>query len=140
MNVSQTFTIPGRLPGLNEYIKACRSSPYAGNAMKSRAASHVARAIRVSDLAPVTGRVHVHFLWIEPNRKRDKDNIRFGVKFILDALKPLGPRNKFGQTIIGGDGWRHMDGFGDDYDVDPESPRIEVTITEVCSEVVPGEE
>ena len=40
------------------------------------------------------------FRWIEPNRRRDKDNVAFAKKFILDSLQEVG--------IIKNDGWVDM--------------------------------
>lgn len=39
------FTIPGRLPGLNKYTRACRSGHQAGNAMKQAADGRVLAAL-----------------------------------------------------------------------------------------------
>ena len=66
------------------------------------------------------GRVYLHFTWIEPNRNRDLDNVCFAKKFILDALVSNG--------IIETDGWRGVSGFTDEFGVDADNPRIEVTI------------
>lgn len=40
------FTIPGRLPGLNKYTRACRSGHQAGNAMKQAADGRMLAALR----------------------------------------------------------------------------------------------
>ena len=34
--------------------------------------------------------VHITFVWHEPNKRRDKDNVAFAKKFILDALQKAG--------------------------------------------------
>lgn len=66
--------------------------------------------------------VVIHYLWIEPSRRRDKDNIAFAKKFIQDALVKTG--------VLENDGWNQIEHFTDDFAVDPKDPRIEVTIEE----------
>lgn len=58
--------------------------------------------------------------WVEPGKRRDPDNIRAGVKFILDALVAEG--------ALPGDGWRHVHGLSDTYEVGP-VPGVRVTLT-----------
>lgn len=64
--------------------------------------------------------VTLAFVWYEPNQKRDKDNIAFAKKFILDALQEAG--------TLTGDGWSQVVGFSDEFHVDKENPRIEIEI------------
>lgn len=67
--------------------------------------------------------VSLVFSWYEPNKKRDKDNIAFAKKFILDSLVK--------SRILQGDGWKYVDGFSDKFYVDKNSPRVEVEMLEV---------
>ena len=115
------LVIYGRLDNLNDYTKACRTDPRVGNRMKKKNEEIISgyimqqmRGIRFD------GRVYLHFTWIEPNRNRDLDNVCFAKKFILDALVSNG--------IIETDGWRGVSGFTDEFGVDADNPRIEVTI------------
>ena len=115
------LVIYGRLDNLNDYTKACRTDPCVGNRMKKKNEEIISgyimqqmRGIRFD------GRVYLHFTWIEPNRNRDLDNVCFAKKFILDALVSNG--------IIETDGWRGVSGFTDEFGVDADNPRIEVTI------------
>lgn len=117
------IVIPGRLPGLNEYVKAERGNRYAAAKMKREteelirwAARRQLRGIRFS--RPVRMRYH----WYEPNTRRDKDNIAFARKFIQDAL--------VGAGVLAGDGWEQIDGFTDRFFVDTNSPRVEVIMTD----------
>jgi hypothetical protein len=116
-----TLTIPGRLPNLNDYTKANRTSPIVGNKMKQNEEDRIAVCI-LEQLhgAKFEGMVYLHFRWIEANRNRDPDNICFAKKFILDALV----KNEVIQT----DGWRGVYGFTDEFDVDAFDPRVEVVI------------
>ena len=118
------LTIKGLLPGLNEYIDAERRNRQAAAKMKREAEEIVIWSAKASLRGPIRTPVVMHYLWIEPNRKRDKDNISaYGRKVIQDALV----RAKY----LPGDGWSHVEGFTDSFDVDPKAPRIEVTFEEV---------
>lgn len=115
------LTIEGTLPGLNDYIRACRGNRYVGARMKDACEERVAWAIRSHGIQPFTSKAQVGFLWIEPNMRRDKDNIAFGKKFILDALVTAG-------VLPLKDGWKGVEGFSDSFGIDRHNPRIEVTI------------
>lgn len=113
--------IDGRLPNLNDYTKANRTSPVVGNKMKQEQEEYIADFI-AEQLNGVhfTGAVYLHFLWVEKDRNRDLDNVCFAKKFILDALKK--------SDVIKTDGWKGVYGFTDDFDVDASNPRVEVYI------------
>lgn len=117
----KTLIIPGRLDNLNDYTKQCRANKYAGAECKRQNENCITAAI-LEQFKGVqfTGRVYMHFRWIEPNRNRDPDNICFAKKFILDSLVSNG--------IIETDGWRGVAGFTDEFEVEPFNPRIEVII------------
>ena len=117
----KTLVIDGRLPNLNDYTKANRTSPIVGNKMKQDQEDYITGFI-LEQLHGVRfeGKVFLHFRWIEANRNRDLDNICFAKKFILDALVKNG--------IIKTDGWRGVYGFMDEFDVEPFNPRVEVLI------------
>ena len=102
------LTIPGLLPGLNEYIDAERSykGKYKAASMKRQAQNVIGYMIR-TQLRGV---------------RRDKDNIAFAKKFIQDALVETG--------VLRNDGWSEIEGFSDDFALDPKNPRVEVTIEE----------
>lgn len=119
------LTIPGKLPGLNDYIAAERTNRHKGAKMKADSGDIAAVAIRrcmrgIRLEKPVS----MEYTWIEPNRRRDKDNISsFGRKVIQDALVQAG--------VIRDDGWKYVAGFSDRFEVDKKNPRIEVRIMEV---------
>ena len=119
------LTIPGILPGLNEYIDAERAvkGKYKAAAMKKQAQNVIGYMVK-TQLRGVrfTRPVVIHYLWIEPSRRRDKDNVAFAKKFIQDALVEGG--------VLRNDGWAEIEHFTDDFAVDPKNPRVEVTIEE----------
>lgn len=118
----QEFTIPGRLDGLNEYTKACRSNHRAGARMKKDNQEAVQWAIRAARINPMSGKVNVKVTWYERDMRRDKDNIRFGVKFILDALVAEG--------IIKNDSWTYIGELRDEYYCSKPNPRVVVELEE----------
>ena len=60
------------------------------------------------------------FRCLVPMRRRDLDNVAFAKKFIQDSLVHAG--------VLVNDGWNQIEGFTDDFAVDPKNPRVEVTI------------
>ena len=118
------ITIPGRFPGLNEFIDANRRKHgnwNAGNAMKQRD-QRIIRAYlpRVR----LKNRIFITYRYFEPNSRRDKDNISgYWHKVFQDALVQAG--------IIENDGWKHIGGMADYFDVDKGNPRIEIEIEEM---------
>lgn len=119
------LTVWGQLPGMNEFIDANRRNYHAGAKMKKEAEYIVTVCARKTlGRWRASSPVIMRYTWIEPNRKRDKDNISgFGRKIIQDALVKAG--------YLKNDGWREIIGFTDDFAVDKNEPRIEVEIEEV---------
>lgn len=117
------FILEGRLPGLNEYIAAMNKSRWAGADMKRKWTNKVRDAAIEAHEPKHSGRVIVKVRWVEKNRRRDKDNIRFGMKFVLDGLVKAG--------VIPNDSWDYVEKPDDEYAVDPDFPRVEVYVKEV---------
>ena len=115
-----SLTILGRFPSLNEYVCAERRNRYAGASIKRKETERVKRAART--LPHVDAPVRVAFLWVEPNKRRDVDNVAFAKKFILDGLVAAG--------VLDDDDPAHVRGFSDTFDYDKDAPRVEVTIYE----------
>ena len=91
-----------------------------GAKLKRRNQDIVCAAIKASGMSPVSGIVDVGFYWVEPNMRRDKDNIMGAHKFILDALVETG--------ILKDDGWRYVRNIYDKFAVNKKNPRIIVTL------------
>ena len=119
----QKLIINGRLPGLNDYIAAERTHRQAAAKLKREAEETVLWSAKASRLRKIKSPVIMHFLWVEPNRKRDKDNISsFGRKVIQDALVKGG--------YLEGDGWKHIEGFTDSFEVGEPKIIIEFQLKE----------
>lgn len=72
------LTIPGRLPGLNEYISAERANRYKGAKLKSGSECMISDEITAQLKGiQIKKPVEMHYLWIEPNNRRDRGNIAF---------------------------------------------------------------
>lgn len=121
---SRTLTIPGRFEGLNEYIAAMNADRHKGNKLKRKRTEEVAWHCR----AQLKGwkpkpPVRLAYLFVEPNRKRDKDNVAgFAHKVVQDGMVLA--------RVLKNDGWDDVAGFADEFAVDKKRPRIEVIITE----------
>ena len=120
-----TLIIPGRLDNLNDYIRAERANRYKGAQYKANNEAIVAGAIKECLRGiHINKPVNVLFRWYEKNKRRDPDNISsFGHKVILDAL--------VNAKVIEDDGWNYIKSIADEFYVDPENPRIDVTLLEV---------
>lgn len=119
------LTIPGKLHNLNDYISAERSNRYVGAQMKKADQDIVIHyAKKQLKGVAIEKPVFMEYVWYEANRQRDKDNISsFGRKVIQDGLVRA--------HVLKGDGWNHVVGFSDRFEVDRDNPRIEVLIREV---------
>jgi Holliday junction resolvase RusA-like endonuclease len=119
--VVKKLVVEGRIPDLNDYVKACRTNKYVGAKMKREIEAVISAYIRQQFKGVAfDGTVTLNFKWYEPNRKRDIDNIASAKKFLLDALVSCG--------IIETDGWRGVYGFTDTFFLDKDRPRVEVEI------------
>ena len=119
------FFIKGLLPGLNEIISDARCSrgKWSSYNTKKQALQHDIFIQIKKQLAPlpvVDSSAYLIFRWIEKNKRRDKDNIAVGKKFILDALVEIG--------VLTGDGWRQIEGYTDLFSVDSKNFGVSVQI------------
>lgn len=110
------FEIKEKLPGLNEYTKACRTNRYAGAKMKQEIETIIMYYLCGFKDRPIRKPVFITFTWIEENGKRDLDNICFAKKFILDALVKV--------NILENDNKSHISGFKDIFEYSNESKVI----------------
>ena len=89
--------------------------------MKREAQDAALWAIKAARLKPM-GKADVRFTWVEPDMRRDKDNVRFAAKFILDALVEAG--------VLANDGWKQVGGLSDLFLVSKADPRVVVELEE----------
>jgi Holliday junction resolvase RusA-like endonuclease len=117
------FVIQGRLAGANDLTHAVHR--YVGGKIKREETKRCALAAIAGSVPRFTTPIRLHFKWVEPNKMRDLDNIRYGAKFILDGLQECGK--------LPDDGWEWVKGMSDEWAVDKTNPRIEITIEEVSN-------
>ena len=100
------FEIPFRLPSLNDYIYDCRGNKY-GAANGKRDIENKILWILKNVRQKVNKPVVIKFVWYEKTMKRDKDNVAFAKKYILDALQKSG--------ILPNDNNKYIAGFIDTF-------------------------
>jgi len=112
-----------RLPGLNEYVDACRGNKYEAANFKRQVENDCIIFIKAALRGKTLTRIGMKFCWVEKDKRRDKDNICFAKKFILDAMQ--------NGRIIKNDGWDQIKYLHDEFDIDKNNPRVEILIEEV---------
>ena len=75
-----SFKIPFRLPSLNEYIDKCRGNRYGGASFKKGIENDIMLILGIRHFL-IAAPVNVTFIWHEPNKRRDKDNVAFEVVY-----------------------------------------------------------
>ena len=122
--MQHNFIIKGQLDGLNEYTAANRTNPYKGGKMKKDNEEIVIWSIRQQLRGlHINVPVILKYDFYEPNRRRDLDNISsFAHKVIQDALVKT--------DVLKNDGWNEIVSYIDQFYIDRNNPRIEVTIIE----------
>lgn len=118
-----SFTILGKLAGMNEITRANRNNRFGGGKQKKAEQTKVMWAIALYKVPVFSKPVKMHFDWYEPNLKRDVGNVRVGEKFISDALVQMGK--------IVDDSQKWVKGMSDNFHLDRVNPRVEVTIEEL---------
>ena len=118
------IVIPGELPDLNTIIAESKRGrgkwqPY--NDMKQEYTNIVAW-IAKSEIKKQLKKIDLEITWICKNRRKDKDNIMAGTKFILDGLVAA--------EVIENDGWKQIGDIKHRFRVDKDNPRVEVVLKE----------
>ena len=113
------IVLVGEFTDLNRYINAERSNRFMGAKIKKTNGDN---ALKQLICTPWKGEypVRVSFLWVTKNERIDPDNTAFAKKFLLDAIVTKG--------ILKDDTRKCIKGFVDNYAVDAENPRVEITI------------
>ena len=120
--MNEKLIIPGELPGLNEII-AMSKEHWAKYAEEKHNRTEEIAYLAKSQIKRKYKKVDLIFTWYCKNKKRDKDNIIAGQKFILDGLVAAG--------VIENDGWRQVGNILHYFEVDNKNPRVEILIEEV---------
>lgn len=109
---------------MNEIIGANRINFYMGNKLKQETQQDImAQFLPQKRGVEFQGKVNMRIWFHEPNQRRDEDNVKSGLKFLLDALQKL--------KIIKNDSPKYLHIASDEVFVDRENPRIEIELEEV---------
>ena len=125
MPIKAKFIIPGELPALNEIINMAKQK-WSYKDLKTAETDRVAWELTrqgAKRLQQFTKPIAVTITWYCPNRRKDKDNILAGCKFIFDAMQDIG--------LIKNDGWNQIARIVPEFEVDKDNPRVEIEIEEV---------
>lgn len=120
---TDTIIIPGELPDLNQIIGASKDHWGSYSSLKKANTQLVAFCTKQATKQKYK-KIDLEITWYCKNKRKDKDNIMAGTKFILDGLVEAG--------IIKNDGWANVGDIRHKFDVDKQAPRVEVKITEVA--------
>jgi hypothetical protein len=114
------FVIKGELVDLNTYIQKERGNRFAAAKIKEEETRRIYWECKAQKLGYIGVPVFVSCSWYCKNKRKDRDNVAFSKKFILDGLVKAG--------VLENDGWDNIIGFQDAFFVDRENPRIEVEL------------
>jgi len=92
--------IPEKLPGCNDYIRACRANKEYAAKMKREIEQLI--GYYIITLPKFTKPIKIHFHWIEENKRRDLDNVCFAKKFILDSMVKAGKLKNDNRNYVSG--------------------------------------
>lgn len=125
----QRLIIPERMPSLNHLLDAKaragmnvgkggkRWNPY--NATKQQWQKRIVELCAAQGIRPVAG-AHFRFTWIEPDTRRNPDNIISAKKLIFDALVQA--------RVLSNDGWNQVRSIREEYTVDARCPGVVVDL------------
>lgn len=114
----------GRLPSMNEIIGANRRNFYMGNKLKQETQQDImAQFLSQKRGVEFQRKLHMRIWFYEPNQRRDEDNVKSGLKFLLDALQEI--------KILKNDSPKYLHIESDEVFVDRENPRIEIELEEL---------
>ena len=120
---TDTIVIPRELPDLNQIIAESKNHWGSYSTLKKTNTQIVAYCAKQATKRRYK-KIDLDITWYCKDKRKDKDNIMVGVKFVLDGLVMAG--------IIQNDGWAHVGEIRHRFMVDKQDPRVEVTITEVA--------
>lgn len=116
-----SFTVPGELPTMNEIVAASKKHHMKYAAMKKEY-TYLVQLCAIN--LPKVNLADFEIIWYCKNKRKDKDNIMSGQKFLFDGLVQAG--------VITNDGWSQIGDVSHVFKVDKRNPRVEVRIKELA--------
>jgi Holliday junction resolvase RusA-like endonuclease len=122
---TQQLKILNWTPDLNTYILKERGNRYAAANYKKEWTEVAKMEALAQKLKPIKGKVNIDFFWYMADRRRDKDNISFTRKFIMDGLVWAG--------VLENDGWDDIGNFKDIFQLGTKAqkPFVNVFLEEI---------
>ena len=115
------FTVHGELPSMNEII--AESKKHYGKYSEMKRTYTDVVFYSCYKFQKVENKVNLKFKWFCKNKKKDKDNIMAGQKFVIDGMVKA--------KIIKNDGWNKIGTISHEFEIDKNNVRVEVEIEEV---------
>lgn len=109
------------IPSLNEHDNANRSNRFGGASMKKKATSLCATYVKkaMNEGFSINEQpADLKITWYAENRRKDKDNIAFAVKYIFDGM--------IDAELLENDGWQQIGDWENVFEIDKEYPRVEI--------------
>ncbi len=109
------------LPSLNKHDNANRGNRFGGASMKKKATKHCETFVKMAmneGYKLETAPADFTFTWYAKDRRTDKDNLAFAVKYIFDGMVQAG--------LIENDGWKEIGNWDYEFEVDKANPRVEI--------------
>lgn len=121
MNKILSITLLGEFTNANTYINAERTHRSQASEIKQMETLRVKyETLNIPQIEKYP--VRIVFNWYAKDKNVDPDNIAFAKKFILDGLQE--------SKVLRGDGWKHISGFEDNFFIDKNNPRVEISFYE----------
>lgn len=115
------FTIPSELPTLNEIIDTAKfkKGSYGAYRRMKYEYDFIVHCACPNPGYKLKHIKEVNVTWVTKDKRKDKDNIRAGMKFILDGMA---------DKLLPKDGYNNIGSFNDTFKVDKSNPRTEVEL------------
>lgn len=126
----QRFEVPIKFVSLNEYIELCKKRKGNYNpaqSYKHKVQNEIVMHIKRQRIKKIKRPIRVRFIWYEATKRRDKDNVAFGKKFLLDGMQSAG--------ILPSDNNQWIAGFAGEDFIYGKGQKVVVEIYD-CDEVV----
>ena len=126
--MNNNVTIVGGLAGLNEMIDTARRNRYESAKQKKKYTRLVEKELKAQGCIPDKpyDALGVTSVWIESGRARDPDNIRVGIKYVLDAMVNTG--------VITNDSMKHIKFLKDTFEKG-EKRKVFISWVEIKEEI-----
>lgn len=121
--MKQLLYVGGELPTLNEITKANRTNKFVGANLKKTYTNLVAWECKKQGVKAFNKKINVEIIWHCRNKRKDKDNIMAGQKFIFDGLQLA--------KVIRNDGWAEIGDISHKFIIDDEYLGAEVIMEEI---------